>query len=56
MITEELRKQLHQGICQEILSLNEQGIPNNADKHSQLSVRLAKRLRDISDLLFDLVI
>lgn len=37
-----LRQQYHKRICSELLSLDKNEIPSNADKHSDLSVELAK--------------
>jgi len=37
-----LREEYHQKLCKQIMYVDAQGIPNNADKHSKLSVFLAK--------------
>ena len=42
MLMEKFRHEYHQEICQQLLSVDEHGIPNNADKHSDISVTLAK--------------
>jgi len=39
---ETLRKNYHQQICQHLLFVDSQGIPNNADKSSSLSTRIAR--------------
>lgn len=38
----ELRTEYHRQICERVLSVDVIGIPNNADKHSKISVVLAK--------------
>lgn len=42
MILEQLRTEYHKGIFEQLLSVDASGVPNNADKHSQISVDLAK--------------
>lgn len=42
MILNDLRKNYHKNICEKLLSIDEKGIPNNADKHITISVELAK--------------
>ncbi len=37
-----LRKEYHRKLCSQILHVDREGVPNNADKHSVLSVSLAK--------------
>jgi len=37
-----LREEYHRRICKKIVFVDDRGIPNNADKHSKLSVALAK--------------
>lgn len=37
-----LRSEYHRQICERVLSVDTNGIPNNADKHSRISVALAK--------------
>jgi len=37
-----LRTEYHRQICARVLSVDASGIPNNADKHSKISVALAK--------------
>ena len=39
---EKFRREYHQQICEELLSVDVNGIPNNADKHSDISIALAK--------------
>jgi len=39
---EKLRREYHQQVCEELLSVDANGIPNNADKHSDISIALAK--------------
>jgi hypothetical protein len=41
-LIDDLRKQYHQQICERILFIDKDGIPNNADRHSRISVSLAK--------------
>ena len=38
----DLRAEYHRQICERVLSIDASGIPNNADKHSKISVALAK--------------
>ena len=38
----ELRTEYHRQICERVLSIDASGIPNNADRHSKISVALAK--------------
>jgi hypothetical protein len=38
----QLRCEYHRQICEQLLSVDTEGIPNNADKHSNISVTLAK--------------
>ncbi|NJL58649.1 MAG: hypothetical protein HC887_02360 [Desulfobacteraceae bacterium] len=42
MQIELLRQQYHKAICEKLLSVDKNGIPSNADKHSEISVSLAK--------------
>jgi len=42
MQIELLRQQYHKAICEKLLSVDKNGIPSNADKHSEISVMLAK--------------
>ena len=42
MFLEELRKDYHKGIFNNLLSVDNAGVPNNADRHSQISVQLAQ--------------
>lgn len=39
-----LRRKYHQQLCEQILSLDADGVPNNADRYSAISVALAKRI------------
>lgn len=41
MIFEKLRKEYHKNLLKHVLSINKSGIPNNADRHSKISVALA---------------
>lgn len=41
-LTQNLRAHFHKSICDQILFIDSDGIPNNADKHSKLSVNLAR--------------
>lgn len=38
----ELRAEYHRQICERVLSIDSNGVPNNADKYSKISVALAK--------------
>lgn len=42
MILEQLRKEYHRQVFEQILSVDEKGVPSNADRHSKISVALAK--------------
>lgn len=42
MILENLRNDYLKNICKKLLTVDSNGIPNNADKHSNISVNLAK--------------
>lgn len=42
MLLEKLRKEYHKSIFKQVLSTDKGGIPNNADRHSVISVALAK--------------
>lgn len=42
MILEKIRVEYHKGIFEHLLSVDDNGVPNNADKYSQISVELAK--------------
>lgn len=44
MNLESLRKEYHISIFKELLNVNDKGIPNNADKYSKISVKLAKEI------------
>lgn len=44
MLMKQLRHEYHREICEQLLSVDTNGIPNNADKHSNISVTLAKGL------------
>lgn len=37
-----LRSEYHRQLCERVLSVDTHGVPNNADKHSKISVALAK--------------
>lgn len=37
-----LRQRYHEQLCRKLLAVDKEGIPNNADRHSELSVSLAK--------------
>jgi len=39
-----LRRKYHQELCDQIIRLDAEGVPNNADKHSAVSVALAKNI------------
>jgi hypothetical protein len=41
MIFEKLRKEYHKNLLKHVLSIDKSGIPNNADRHSKISVALA---------------
>lgn len=41
MIFRKLRHHYHERICNDLLSVDGRGVPSNADKHSEVSVRLA---------------
>jgi hypothetical protein len=41
MILEQLRKEYHRQVFEQILSIDEKGVPSNADRHSKVSVPLA---------------
>ena len=41
-IVQKLRNEYHKNICNRILFIDSNGVPNNADKHSKLSVTLAQ--------------
>lgn len=45
----EARSQYHEKLLQTVLSINENGIPSNADKDSQLSIRIARGITDVLD-------
>ena len=49
-IAQKLRNEYHKDICNLILFIDLNGIPNNADKHSKLSVTLAQGI--VSHLQF----
>jgi len=49
-IVQKLRNEYHKDICNLILFVDQNGIPNNADKHSKLSVTLAQGI--VSQLQF----
>lgn len=49
-VIQELREQFHKEVCDRILFIDSNGIPNNADKHSKLSVILAQGI--VSQLPF----
>lgn len=42
MVLEQFRAEYHKGVFEQLLSVDASGVPNNADKHSQISVELAK--------------
>ena len=42
MIFEKLRKEYHKNLSKHVLSIDKSGIPNNADRHSKISVSLAR--------------
>jgi hypothetical protein len=42
MTFEQFRKDYHKQIFDHLISLDENGVPNNADKHSKISVEVAK--------------
>jgi hypothetical protein len=42
MIFEKLRKEYHKNLSKHVLSIDKSGIPNNADRHSNISVSLAR--------------
>jgi hypothetical protein len=42
MVLEELRNEYHKSIFEELLTVDQSGIPSNADKSSQVSIALAK--------------
>lgn len=42
MIVEKLRKEYHKNLSKHVLSIDKSGIPNNADRHSKISVSLAR--------------
>jgi hypothetical protein len=46
MLLEQLRREYHQEICERLLSVDAHGIPSNADKHSDISVAMAKGIVD----------
>ncbi|MCU0443266.1 MAG: hypothetical protein MUE85_00010 [Microscillaceae bacterium] len=46
MSLEKLRRKYHQQIFEQLLFIDQDGVPSNADKHSQLSVALAKGIAD----------
>ncbi len=37
-----LREEYHRNLCKQIFYIDAQGVPNNADKHSDLSTAIAK--------------
>ncbi len=43
---EELRRDYHYRICNEVLRQNEKGVPNNADSGSSISIRIGKGIVD----------
>lgn len=43
----EARKRYHTSLLQSVLTVNDKGIPSNADKDSKLSVRIAQGIADI---------
>lgn len=43
----EARKAYHQNLLDSILTVDSKGIPSNADKSSQLSIRIAKGITDL---------
>ncbi len=46
MIIEELRREYHKNLAQDVISIDESGVPNNADRHSKTSVALARDILD----------
>lgn len=44
MILEDLRREYHRQICEQILFLDQNNIPNNADKHNEISSLLAREI------------
>ena len=38
----EFRAEYHRQLCEKVISIDTNGVPNNADKHSRISVILAK--------------
>jgi len=42
LILEKIRKNYHKEVCSKLLTIDATEIPNNADKHSNISVKLAK--------------
>lgn len=53
---EELRRGYHSQICDEVLRQNEAGADNDSDSDLLDTLVSGRRLRDISDLPFDLAI
>ncbi len=51
-IVQKLRDEYHKNICNRILFIDSNGVPNNADKHSKLSVTLAQGI--VSQLKFSM--
>ncbi len=46
ILLEKLRNEYHQNIARSVLSIDRKGIPNNADRHSKLSISLAQGITE----------
>lgn len=46
MIIEKLRREYHKNLATHVVSIDKGGIPNNADRHSKISVSLARGIFD----------
>jgi len=41
-VTSDLRRQYHQNLCEKIINIDADGVPNNADRHNKISVKLSR--------------
>lgn len=50
MLLEKLRREYHTELTKHVLSIDKKGIPNNADRHSKISVSLARGILEAMNL------
>ena len=46
MVIKKLRREYHKNLIKHVISIDKNGVPNNADRYSKISVALARGILD----------